>query len=170
MEVNERFIWATDILGLQPSENVLEVGCGAGILVEQMANKLLKGTITAIDRSESMIRMASKRNAGFVSSGKVKFVVAEFSGAILKKSSFHKVVAFNVNFFWKNPEKELDIIRQSLKREGRLYVFYQAPHDITVKAAEPISEKLKKFSYHIDDIIFKKMKPASAFGILAKPI
>lgn len=170
MEVNERFIWAVGVLGLQPSHDVLEIGCGAGILVGQIANELDKGTITAIDRSESMIRMASKRNAESVSRGNVKFVTAEFSEAKLKKSSFDKVVAFNVNFFWKNPSKELEIIRHSLKRDGQLYVFYQAPHEITIKAAEPIRENLKKFSFRPDDTIFKKMKPTSAFCVPAKSI
>jgi ubiquinone/menaquinone biosynthesis C-methylase UbiE len=170
MKINERFIWAAEILDLDPADQLLEIGCGAGILVEQIASKLYNGSITAIDRSESMIKMASKRNAESIKDGKAKFQTGEFAKAVFNKSAFDKILAFNVNFFLKSPAKELEIIRHSVKPNGQLYVFYQSPFEVTIKAAEPIKNKLLTYSFEVTETFFKKMAPYSAFGILSKPV
>lgn len=167
--MNERFIWASTVLDIRSQDRVLEIGCGAGLLVEQIANELDSGCITALDRSAPMIRLALKRNAASVSGGKAKFVSLDFSDSTFKKSEFDKIIAFNVNFFWKAPERELEIIRKILKPTGQLFIFYQAPTWINIEAAEPIKENLKKNSFEILDTIFKKMAPTPAFCIKAKP-
>ena len=113
--------------------------------------------------------MALKRNAAFISNGKANFLTGEFYKVVLEKSAYDKVVAFNVNFFWKSPGKELEIIRQILRPDGRLYVFYQLPFDITIKAAEPIKKKLQANSFEVRETFFNKMTPYSAFCILSKP-
>lgn len=170
MKVNERFIWAAIILDIQPNDRVLEIGCGTGILVDQVAGKLDSGTITAIDRSAAMIRMASKRNALFISGGKVKLRTGDFTKLSFDQSEFSKIAAFNVNFFWKNPEQELEIIRRILQPHGELYIFYQAPYEIDINAADPIKQKLEQSSFEITDTILKQMKPSSAFCIKSKPM
>ncbi len=63
MKVSERFTWAVSVLNIKPTDNILEIGCGAGVLAEQIANKLTIGTITAIDKSMPMINMARRRNS-----------------------------------------------------------------------------------------------------------
>ena len=169
MKPNERFTWAATVLNLQPGDRVLEIGCGAGLLVEQIARVFNPGTIVALDRSAAMIKMASKRNAALVSEGKAKFIALDFPDSTYKKSEFDKIVTFNVNFFWKYPERELEIIRKILKPTGQLYIFYQAPTWINIEAAQPIKENLKKNSFEILDTIYKKMVPTPAFCIKARP-
>lgn len=154
-------------MDIKPPDRVLEIGCGAGILVEQMAEKIRSGRITAIDRSAGMISMASKRNARFISAGKVKLITGDFTDSRFQKSEFKKIVAFNVNFFWKDPKQELRIIKKILKPGGELYIFYQAPFDIDITAAEPIKEKLEENYFEITETILKTMKPTSVFCIKA---
>lgn len=168
-DINERFTWATGVMKMAADDRILEIGCGAGILVEQMANTITTGRITAIDKSAAMIKMAAKRNSRFVESGKVSFVAREFSEITFIHYSFNKIIAFNVNFFRKEPEQELTIIKKILRPGGLLYVFYQAPFDIDSSAGEPIKEKLVAHSFEIVQTVFKKMKPASALCIVAKP-
>ena len=169
MITNQRFIWAATILDPKPHDNVLEIGCGAGLLVDQIANKLDSGHITAIDRSAAMIKMASKRNARSISTGKINFVTMNFLNSDFRKHEFDKVASFNVNFFWKNPEQELKMIKKILKPMGELYIFYQAPFEISITAANPVKENLIKHSFEIIDTIFKKMVPTSAFCVKARP-
>ncbi len=162
MKINERFPWAVDILDIKPSDHLFEIGCGAGILVEQIAGKLTTGTITALDSSAAMIKTATKKGID-----KASFITSDFASAAIPENTYNKILAFNVNFFWKDPTAELTLIRKCLKRNGKLYVFYQAPYDITRAAAKPIEEKLVSHGYKIVDTIFKKMSPASAFCIIA---
>lgn len=162
MKINERFLWALDVLGIKPSDHLLEIGCGAGILAEQIAGGLAGGSITALDSSEAMIKIASRKNIT-----NARFITSDFANAALPDNAYNKVLAFNVNFFWKEPAAELALIRKCLKRNGKLFVFYQAPYDITIDAAKPVEEKLLKNRYTIVDTVFKKMNPASAFCIIA---
>lgn len=162
MKINERFSWAIDVLDIKPSDHLLEIGCGAGILVEQIGGRLKEGTITAVDSSAAMIKIATRKNIT-----NAHFITSDFTRTSLPENSYNKILAFNVNFFWKDAANELTLIRKYLKRNGKLYVFYQAPYDITIAAAKPIEEKLRSHGYTIVDTIFKKMKPASAFCIIA---
>lgn len=161
MKINERFTWAVGVLDIKPSDHLLEIGCGAGILAEQIGSRLTKGTITAVDSSAAMIKIAARKNIA-----NAHFITSDFASAALPDKAYDKILAFNVNFFWKDPSAELALIRKYLKRSGKLFVFYQAPYDITIAAAKPIEEKLLHHGYTIVDTVFKKMVPASAFCII----
>jgi len=56
MTTGERFLWAAKLLDVQPSNTVLEIGCGAGIFAEQIAHRLTTGKLTAVDKSKPMIK------------------------------------------------------------------------------------------------------------------
>lgn len=167
MKINERFIWATEVLAIKRTDRILEIGCGAGILVEQIA--LQQAVVTGVDSSAAMIKMAIRRNKTFADKGSVEFVTSDFAEAEMPPNAYNKILAFNVNFFWKDPSAELALIKKCLKKNGLLYVFYQAPYEITIEAAKPIEEKLRSHQFTIVDTLFKKMTPVSAFCIIAKP-
>src|SRR5215203_4849544 len=61
-KASERFVWAVDTLEVRPADRLLEVGCGHGVAVSLVCERLTTGTITAIDRSPKMIEMARRRN------------------------------------------------------------------------------------------------------------
>ena len=168
MPVAERFLWAADILQIQPEDTLLEIGCGTGSLVEEIASRLTTGRVTAIDRSSAMIKMCLKRNAVPVATGNARLLNIEFADSNFKKAEFDKIAAFNVNFFWKNPALELEIIRKILRPGGSLYIFYQAPFEITDRTADPVIDSLTKHSFEISTVILKKMKPTSALCVQAR--
>ncbi len=64
--------------------------------------------MTAIDKSMPMIKMASRRNNIFIKTGKATFIVSDFVKTELCNTTFDKILAFNVNIFWKNPTRELE--------------------------------------------------------------
>ena len=55
---------------MRPSDRLLEVGCGHGVAVSLVCERLTTGTITAIDRSPKMIEMATRRNREHVDAGR----------------------------------------------------------------------------------------------------
>lgn len=170
MESHERFTWAAYMLEVQPTDHILEIGCGAGLLVEKIATLLTSGTVTAIDQSVPMITLAAKRNQLFMATGKVSLVVGNFSKATFPESAFDKIVAFNVNFFWKDPANELSRIKKCLKAEGRLCIFYQTPNSTGLLISERIKHVLLMNSFQIvDRIIYHPIYSASAFCIIACP-
>jgi len=50
---SERFVWAVDTLAPDSADRLLEVGCGHGVAVSLVCERLAGGRITAIDRSSS---------------------------------------------------------------------------------------------------------------------
>ena len=114
--VPKRFIWAVDVLGVKPSDHVLEIGCGVGLMAEIIGSKLVDGKLVAIDKSSFMIDKAKRRKPG-----------------------------------------------------GKLFIFYQDPYEITIQAAELITEKLTAHGFSVIDTILKELSPTSAICVVAVP-
>jgi cyclopropane fatty-acyl-phospholipid synthase-like methyltransferase len=122
----ERITHAVELLDVQPDDRLLELGCGGGVAVPLVCERLDGGTIAAVDRSEVQVERALRRNAAEVDSGKAVIRVAEI--ADVDGGPFDKVFAVNVNVFWTEPAtRELAAIRAVLAPGGRLYLFYDPP-------------------------------------------
>jgi ubiquinone/menaquinone biosynthesis C-methylase UbiE len=125
-----RLLWAVEQLGIEPDDRLLEVGCGGGVAVSLVCERLEGGTITAIDRSPTMVERAAKRNEQHVAAGKATIRVGELGDLELPPRSFTKIFAINVNLFWvRSSEPELEIVKRLLKPGGTLSVFYDAPSE-----------------------------------------
>src|SRR3954467_414559 len=143
---SERFVWAVDTLALAPADRVLEVGCGHGVAVSLVCERLTSGRITAIDRSEKMIEMAAQRNREHVAGGRAVLATAALEEADFGDERFDKVFAFNVAPFWLAPREALGIVRQHLAPDGTVYVFWDARHsrsDGGRDLADRLSERIR---------------------------
>ena len=65
-------------MNVQPTDRILEIGCGHGGAATMVCALLSSGHYVAIDRSKKMIEAARTRNAGFVGKGKAEFLVGDF--------------------------------------------------------------------------------------------
>jgi SAM-dependent methyltransferase len=128
--VPERIRWAVGALAPGPDEHLLEIGCGPGVAVALVCERLAGGRIVAIDRSATAIARASRRNAQHLRTGRAVLLTAaleqltpaDLPGA---PTRFDKVFAMNVNLFWtRSPARELDLIRTLLAPGAALYLFY----------------------------------------------
>jgi protein-L-isoaspartate O-methyltransferase len=54
--------WAVQLLEVQPSERVIELGCGPGVAVAALATRAVRGLVVGVDHSQVMIRQARRRN------------------------------------------------------------------------------------------------------------
>src|ERR671932_220552 len=73
-KASERVVWAVETLEVRPADRLLEVGCGHGVAVSLVCERLTTGTITAIDRSPKMIEMATRRNREHVDADGVVYI------------------------------------------------------------------------------------------------
>lgn len=130
---SRRLEWAVERLGVEPGDRVLEVGCGHGVAVSLVCERLGGGRITAVDRSPKMIAMARERNRG--QAGKVTFVSAPIETADLGDEIYDKAFAVHVAALHR-PGPALDAVRGRLAPGGRLYLFSQEPEWTAAEDAE----------------------------------
>jgi ubiquinone/menaquinone biosynthesis C-methylase UbiE len=140
---SERLRWAVEVLDVEPRDRVLEVGCGHGVAVSLVCERLDGGRITAVDRSAKMIEQARRRNreAGY----RARFVEASIEEADLGGETFDKAFAVHVAAL-ERPGPALDAVRGRLRPGGRLYLFSQAPgwriESQAAEFAERVAQKL----------------------------
>jgi cyclopropane fatty-acyl-phospholipid synthase-like methyltransferase len=126
--VPERVRWAVETLAVHPVDRVLEIGCGRGVAISLICERLVSGRITALDRSTTMANLARRRNLAYVSSGRAVIHAAALAAADLEGERFDKAFAVNVNLFWtRSPSNELGLVKRLLTREGALCLFYEPP-------------------------------------------
>ena len=89
--------WAAGVVAPRPSERVLEVGCGHGVLVALLAERA--GEVLAVDRSPAMVAAAVRRNRAAVASGRVRLQAVALVDADLGSDPFDAVVGFDVRAF-----------------------------------------------------------------------
>ena len=56
--IPERLTWAVEMLAVEPADQVLEIGCGTGVALSLLCERIDGGGVTAIDRSAVMVRRA----------------------------------------------------------------------------------------------------------------
>ena len=118
-----RLTWAAGVVAPQPGERVLEVGCGHGVLVALLADRV--GEVLGIDRSPTMVTAAARRNRAAVEAGRVRLQAAALSDADLGPHPFDVVVSFGVRAFW-DPAQEAtwDVVDRVLAPAGRVVVAF----------------------------------------------
>lgn len=124
----DRIAWAVDVIAPEASEQLLEIGCGHGVAVTKVCERLVDGRIVAIDRSATMVAAAMRRNAEYLAAGRVLLQVADLHSLDLDHRRFDKVFAIRVGVFTRgDPAREFAVLVQLLKPEGRLFLFHDEP-------------------------------------------
>jgi SAM-dependent methyltransferase len=142
----ERLVWAVEMLAVEPAGRLLEIGCGHGVAVSLVCERLDGGSIVAIDRSPTMIELASRRNADHVAAGKASFQAASLHEADFGGARFDKVFAIHVGVFLRGrPARELGIVEDRLADGGRFYLFWQP------LAAREAGETAERLAAVLDD-------------------
>lgn len=116
---SDRLRWVVDFLAVQPGDRLLEIGCGQGVAVTLVCERLVAGQIVAIDRSARMIQMSAARNSAHVEVGRASFHVTTLREADFGSKRFDKVFAVNVGvFFRSDAADELALLRRHLAAGG----------------------------------------------------
>jgi SAM-dependent methyltransferase len=171
-KASERFVWAVDTLEVRPADRLLEVGCGHGVAVSLVCERLTTGTITAIDRSPRMIEMATRRNREHVDAGRAVLEAVALEDADLGDRRFDKVFAFNVAPFWQRPEAALGAVREHLARDGAVYVFWDARHSAPERARDlgnALADRLREGGFSVDRVLVEDLRPVPAVCAMGRP-
>jgi cyclopropane fatty-acyl-phospholipid synthase-like methyltransferase len=169
-KASERLVWAVETLAVEPEDRLLEIGCGHGVAVSLVCEKLDGGSITAIDRSPKMIDVASRRNVHHLAAGTVTLQTASLDEADLGGARFDKIFAINVGMFWRQrPIRELAILRDHLAPEGRLFLFHESPPGSTAPPiAGPVPALLEDNGFTVAEILEQDLERTRVGCVIAK--
>ena len=121
--------WAVELLDIQPDERVLELGCGPGVALASIAERLVSGVAIGVDPSSVMIRQARRRNAAAISAGRIELVCAAVEDLVpdgtALREGFDAVLAINNVGFWDQPELRLAGLRSVVRPGGRVALVTQ---------------------------------------------
>lgn len=165
----ERLVWAVEVLDVQPDDRLLEIGCGHGVAVSLVCERLDGGSIVAIDRSPTMIEAATRRNADHVAAGRASFQVASLHRADFGDARFDKVFAIHVGVFLRGrPGRELAVVERHLADGGRFYLMWQplAAREAG-ETAERLSGVLGDHGFTVGDVLVHDLAAATAVCVIA---
>ena len=113
-------LWTVQALHAQPKDQILEIGFGAGVAIQELAKIAREGCISGIDFSRTMLAAAARRNAAAVRAGKVKLYFGEAGELPFHADTFDKAFSIHSIYFWPDPAGALREIRRVLKPGGLL--------------------------------------------------
>jgi SAM-dependent methyltransferase len=121
----QRSGWVVSLLGVQPADQVLEIGFGPGLAVAELV-RAGAGHVYGIDHSGVMLRQASRRNAAAIRAGRVTLITAsvdQLPAAL--DGPFDAILAVNSLGFWPAPAGRLAELRRRLVPGGRIAIASQ---------------------------------------------
>jgi ubiquinone/menaquinone biosynthesis C-methylase UbiE len=141
----ERNRWVVGLLDLRPTDRVLEVGFGPGLAIAELARRA--GHVHGVDRSEVMVRQASRRNRAAIDAGRVELVHAPVDRLPRFDAPLDAVMAVNTLGFWPEPGQRLRELWGLLRPGGRIALASQprcpgATRDTTARAAGELRDLL----------------------------
>lgn len=145
------------LLELQPDDDVLEVGFGAGDLIGRIAPLIHQGSVVGVDHSPDMGALCRKRFAGYIEDGKVELVCASAEALPFDADRFSKICAVNTIYFWSKPAIVFDELWRVLRPSGRLVMgflprstmgqFEEADYGFTLYEAEEVERLFRKAGF-----------------------
>lgn len=114
--------WTISLLDIQPDDQVLELGFGAGRAIELVAVQASNGNVYGLDHSHEMVRAASRRNNRAIKAGHVTLYQGELTTLPFADHQFDKIFTIQTLYFWSDPQHILSEIFRVLKPGGILVV------------------------------------------------
>lgn len=135
--------WTVDLLDIQPTDRILEIGFGPGLGLALAAAKATAGTVVGIDHSEVMFRQAGTRNRDAIASGRLKLRLGGFDDLPAGDGPFDKVFSANVLMFVADRKAALAALRGAMRPGGLVATTYQPRHvGATAADAEVFAQNL----------------------------
>jgi SAM-dependent methyltransferase len=94
--------WSIDLLDLQPTDRVLEIGFGVGRGLVLSLQQAIRGRVTGIDLSPTMIQAAARRNRTALACGQLALLRGDITQLPFGSHQFDKILSIHTLYFWPN--------------------------------------------------------------------
>ena len=122
--------WTIDLLDIQPTDRVLELGFGPGFGIRKVASIATEGLVAGVDFSEIMVQKAQKRNALAIARGQVDLKQGDVSSLPYDNQTFDKVIAIQLIYFCLPTYVFLKESQRVLKPGGKIAISFISKEDM----------------------------------------
>jgi len=102
-----------------PTDNVLDVGCGAGWLSRRLAKLVPQGRVVGMDISDEMIRHARRASVDF---DNLLFVAGEVQEIPWEPNFFSHAISVESSYYWPDPAAGIADIFRVLRENGSAWM------------------------------------------------
>jgi SAM-dependent methyltransferase len=117
--------WAVQLLEVQPTDRVIEVGCGPGVAIAALATRAVRGLVVGVDHSQVMIGQARRRNRAAIRAGRVRLIHTPVERLSMRDGPFDAALAVNTVTMWSDPTTRLREVARLLRPGGRIALVSQ---------------------------------------------
>lgn len=107
--------WGLSHISIKPDSCVLDIGCGGGKAVKEIASSVSKGKVYGIDYSEDMVQLSKKVNDNLIKQSIVEIMYGTVSSLPFPDNMFDFVTAFETYYFWPDLINDLIEVKRVLK-------------------------------------------------------
>jgi ubiquinone/menaquinone biosynthesis C-methylase UbiE len=139
--------WAVQLLNVQPTDRVIELGCGPGVAIAALATRAIRGLVVGVDHSQVMVRQARRRNRAAIKAGRVRLIHAPVESLAINDGQFDAALAVNTVGMWPEPTARLRELARLLRPGGRIALVSQprrpgATANTSAAVADELAEQL----------------------------
>ena len=168
-----------DLLDVQPTDDVLELGFGPGRALRRLSGLAFAGSVTGIDRSSAMLTQARLHNRRAIADGRVSLLRGTFEALPLANSSIDKILAVNIAYFISPAGSALAEARRVLRDGGTIVLYatdyskmrwlqFAGPETYQMFDGSSFAAFLQDSPFHLDDIAVHRFSlPVGFRGLVA---
>jgi len=112
--------WGLSKVEISSNDVILDVGCGGGKTLGQLAQLAPLGKVFGIDISPDMVKYSKEVNKELIAQNRVKVVEGSVEKMSFPDDYFDLVTAVETYFFWSNFRDAVREIRRVIKPGGKL--------------------------------------------------
>jgi ubiquinone/menaquinone biosynthesis C-methylase UbiE len=114
--------WGLGFIDIKSDIDVLDIGCGGGKTVKQLAGITTDGKVVGIDYSPDAVVVARKKNRALLNEGRVEIFQEAVSSMRFSDDIFGLITAFESHYFWPDFRNDLKEVQRVMKQNGQLLI------------------------------------------------
>ncbi len=112
--------WGLQHITIEKSFSILDIGCGGGGFVHELAGMVTEGKVYGIDYSEECLAVSRRTNRLWIKMGRVEILNGPVSSLPFPNQMFDLVTAVNSHYYWPDLVSDMQEVLRVLKPGGRL--------------------------------------------------